>query len=68
MNETRNNSLLFNCGQSNFISKHRLRDGYEDCDFGIDENQQLDTYSLKLANRFQCQTSQTDSRLKGWLR
>ncbi|CAF1659968.1 unnamed protein product [Rotaria magnacalcarata] len=56
MNATRNNSLLFNCEQSNFISKHRLRDDYEDCDFGIDENQQLDTCSLKLVNRFQFQT------------
>ncbi|CAF0927239.1 unnamed protein product [Adineta ricciae] len=57
--ESKNDDRLFECGQSFFISKHRLNDGYVDCYMGIDEYQERDTCALNLANRFQCQTDKT---------
>ena len=59
INETKTEELLFHCGSSFFISKNRLNDGSKDCPSSIDESLEHDTCSLKLANRFQCQSSRT---------
>jgi hypothetical protein len=55
-----NDKRLFNCGQSFFISKHRLNDGYRDCYDSNDEMKDRNICQLNLANRFQCKTSQTE--------
>lgn len=57
--DIKHQELLFNCGQSFFMSKHRLNDNFIDCHMGTDEIAQRDTCSLNLANRFRCRTSQT---------
>ena len=50
---------LFDCGQSYFISKNRLNDGYRDCFNGNDELEERNVCVLKLHNRFQCLTDAT---------
>ena len=50
---------LFDCGQSYFISKHRLNDGHRDCFDGSDELEERNVCTLHLHNRFQCRTDAT---------
>ncbi|CAF1277967.1 unnamed protein product [Didymodactylos carnosus] len=51
---------LFHCNNTTkCISKHRLLDNSIDCYQSSDEQQQIDTCTYKLSNRFQCTTSTT---------